>query len=172
MPAANKKIEKEPLTAPSLACYTLGPFKDEGIMQQVRESMAETIKGVSVRTLEESEKHRYWVYIPPLPSRTQAKSVARKLKQANLKDFYVVLGGDTKNSISLGHFKEPAYANRRARKVSKLGFEASVDVIYKKYNVYWVDYRARKDDLELESLINNHVSEGVSRINRSCDEDL
>ena len=98
--------------------------------------------------------------------------MARKLKQSKLKDFYVVLGGETKNSISLGHFKEPAYANRRARKVSQLGFDASIEVIYKKYNVHWIDYRAAKDDAELESMINNHVSEGVSRINRSCEEAL
>ena len=169
---ADFKIEVVEQKKLPLACFTLGPFKDEGIMQQIRESLSETIKDVSVRTLEESEKHRYWVYIPPLASRSQAKNVARKLKQSKLKDYYVVLGGDTKNSISLGHFKEPAYANRRARKVSKLGFETEIEVIYKKYNVHWIDYRAVKGDEELETLISSHVSEGVSRINRSCDESL
>jgi hypothetical protein len=153
----------------ALSCFTLGPFKDELIVQQIRESMAEDIEDIKVRVLEESEKHRYWVYIPPLPSRKEAKSVARKLKRSKLKDYYVVLSGNTKNSISLGHFKEPEYANRRAKKVRDLGFAASVEVIYKKYNMHWIDYRARKGDLELESMINSHISEGVSRLDRSCE---
>ena len=163
----NGVMEKQ--KAVSLSCFTLGPFKDELIVQQIRESMAEDIKDINVRVLEESEKHRYWVYIPPLSNRKEAKSVARKLKQAKLQDYYVVLSGKTKNSISLGHFKEPEYANRRAKKVRRLGFDASVEVIYKKYNIHWIDYRARKDDLELESKINNHLSEGVSRLDRSCE---
>ena len=152
-----------------LSCFTLGPFKNEVIVQQIRESMAEDIKNINVRVLEESEKHRYWVYISPLPSRKEAKRVAKKLKLSKLKDYYVVLSGQTKNSISLGHFKEPEYANRRAKKVRSLGFDAAVEVIYKNYNIHWIDYRASKSDLELEAKINNHVSEGVSRIDRSCD---
>jgi len=161
-------VVEEQKAAP-LSCFTLGPFKDELIVQQIRESMAEDIKDIKVRVLEESEKHRYWVYIPPLANRKAAKAVASKLKQAKLKDYYVVLSGKTKNSISLGHFKEPEYANRRAKKVRRLGFDASVEVIYKKYNIHWIDYRASKGDLELESKINNHVSEGVSRLDRSCE---
>jgi len=155
--------------AVSLSCFTLGPFKNELIVRQIRESMAEDIKDIKVRVLEESEKHRYWVYVPSLSNRKEAKAVARKLKQAKLKDYYVVLSGKTKNSISLGHFKEPEYANRRAKKVRQLGFDASVEVIYKKYNIHWIDYRASKGDLELKSKINNYVSEGVSRLDRSCD---
>jgi len=158
--------EVEPLV---LSCFTLGPFKDELVVRQIRESMAEEIENIKVRTLEESEKHRYWVYIPSLPNRKQAKDVARLLKRSKLKDYYVVLSGETKNSISLGHFKEPEYANRRAKKVRDLGFDASVDVIYRNYSIHWIDYRARKGDLELESLINNHVAEGVSRLDRTCE---
>jgi len=163
----NGVMEKQKVVL--LSCFTLGPFKNELIVQQIRESMAEDIKDIKVRVLEESEKHRYWVYIPPLSNRKEAKAVARKLKQAKLQDYYVVLSGKTKNSISLGHFKEPEYANRRAKKVRRLGFDASVEVIYKKYNIHWIDYRASKDDLELESKINNHLSEGVSRLDRSCE---
>lgn len=156
----------EPLV---LSCFTLGPFKDEEIVQQVRESMAEDIKDIKVRTLEETELHRYWVYVPSLSSRKLAKEMARKLKGAKLKDFYVVLSGKIKNSISLGHFRELEYANRRAKKVRELGFPASVEALYKKYNVHWIDYRASKGDLEIESLINSHLSEGVSRLNRNCE---
>ena len=95
----------------ALSCFTLGPFKDELIVQQIRESMAEDIEDINVRVLEESEKPRYWIYIPPLPRHKEAKSVARKLKRSQLKDYYVVLSGETKNSSQLGHFRETGYAN-------------------------------------------------------------
>lgn len=164
-----RESETEEIEPSLLSCFTLGPFKDEQIVREIRESMAEEIEDIKVRTLEESERHRYWVYIPSLPSRKQAKEVAQKLKRSKLKDFYVVVGGDTKNSISLGHFRGLEYANRRAKKVRDLGFDVSVKAIYKKYNMYWIDYRASKDDSEIESLINSHISEGVSRLNRNCE---
>ena len=109
------------------------------------------------------------MYVPALPSKKLAKEVARKLKRSKLKDFYVVLRGSAKNSVSLGHFRELEYANRRAKKVRSLGFTATVEVLYKKYNVHWIDYSASEVDLENESLINSHVSEGVSRLNRICE---
>lgn len=163
------EINQLPLKAAALACFTLGPFRDEGIMRQTRESMAEFVKDIDVRVLEESEKHRYWVYVPSLPNRKQANEVARRLKESNLKDLYVVLSGAAKNSISLGHFREPVFANNRVKRVNELGIDASIEVIYKKYNVYWVDYRVAKEDADAEALINNLVSEEVSRINRICE---
>lgn len=164
-----ESVDGEVVEPVELSCFTLGPFKEEGVVRQIRESMAEEVEGIKVRTLEESEKHRYWVYIPALPSRKLAKEVARKLKRSKLNDFYVVLSGETKNSVSLGHFRELDHANRRAKKVRDLGFAASIEVIYKKYNIHWIDYRASKVDLESESLVNSHVSAGVSRLNRICE---
>ena len=46
-----ERVEADEQEKSPLVCHTLGPFKDEGIMQQVKESIAEAVQDVSVRTL-------------------------------------------------------------------------------------------------------------------------
>lgn len=77
-------------------CYTLGPFKDKKIVQRVSESMAEQVDDVSLRTLQESEKHRYWVHMPAAESLAAAKQLAAQLRAKDFRDFYIVLRGDAK----------------------------------------------------------------------------
>lgn len=156
------------------SCFTLGPFKDKNIMQQLRDSIAQHVSDITVRKREESEKHRYWVYMPALKSRAQAKKMARKLREKNLKDFYIVLRGDSKNSISLGHFREPAHANRRMKKVIDNGFKAEINVIYRAYDIYWLDYQLKSNgsvlDMEQDFSIEEYLTDGVSQLVRECEE--
>lgn len=148
-------------------CYTLGPFKDRKIMQRVSESMAEQVDDISLRTLQESEKHRYWVYIPAAENIAAAKQLAAQLRSKDFRDFYIVLRGDARNSISLGHFKEPEHASRRLKKVTDMGFNADMEIIYRDYDVYWLDYRVAGDG-EAPAVADNYLAEGVSRITRPC----
>jgi hypothetical protein len=148
-------------------CYTLGPFKDRKIMQRVSESMAEQVDDISVRTLQESEKHRYWVYIPAAENMAAARQVAAQLRAKDFRDFYIVLRGDARNSISLGHFKEAEHASRRLKKVTDMGFNADIEIIYRDYDVYWLDYRVASDE-DAPAVADNYLAEGVSRITRPC----
>jgi len=148
-------------------CYTLGPFKDKKIMQRVSESMAEQVDDISLRTLQESEKHRYWVHIPAAANITAAKQLASQLRAKDFRDFYIVLRGDAKNSISLGHFREPGHASRRLKKVTDMGFDADIEIIYRDYDVYWLDYRVAGNE-DAQSVADNYLAEGVSRITRPC----
>ena len=152
-----------------VSCYTLGPFKDENIMQQLRESIAEYVTDLSVRKRQESEKHRYWVYMPALSSRKQAKLMAKKLREEQLNDFYIVLSGNAKNSISLGHFRDPKHANRRMKQLVDLGFKAEINVIYREYDIYWLDYQVIMLEGELGFSVDEYISDGVSQLVRECD---
>ncbi len=153
-----------------MACFTLGPYKDREIMEQLKESLAENVAEVSVRKRQQLEKHRYWVYIPVLLDRKAAKAMAKKLRSKNIKDFYIVLSGKKKNSISLGHYREPNHANRRVRKVIELGFEAEIDVIYREYDIYWLDYRIDrgKDGSGDVFSIDEFITDGVTKLDRQC----
>ena len=151
-----------------VSCYTLGPFKDENIMQQLRESIAEYVIDLSVRKRQESEKHRYWVYVPSLSSRKQAKLMANKLREEKLNDFYIVLSGKAKNSISLGHFRDPKHANRRMKQLIDLGFKAEINVIYREYDIYWLDYQVKTPDEGLGFSVDEYISDGVSQLVREC----
>ncbi len=153
------------------ACYTLGPFKDDDILMQVRDSLAEQVTEISTRKQTQTEKHRYWVYIPASGGRNGAKQKARELKEKKVKDFYIVLRGDTKNSISLGHFREPSHASRRVKRINALGFNAEINVIYRDYDVHWLDYRLSGNTQQEGFSVEEYVSEGVSQISRSCEGD-
>jgi len=149
-------------------CYTLGPFKDEQIMQQLRESIAEYVTDLSVRKRQQSVKHRYWVFVPALSNKKRAKLVAKKLREKQVNDFYIVLSGDKKNSISLGHFREPSHANRRMKKVANLGFDTEIKVIYREYDIYWLDYRVDALGQGTNFSVDEYVSDGVSQLARDC----
>ena len=151
------------------SCYTLGPFKDKNIMQQLRETIAEYVTDMSVRKRQESEKHRYWVYVPALPDRKQAKLVAKQLRQKNINDFYIVLSGKSKNSISLGHYREQKHANLRMKRVIDLGLKAEIDVIYRDYDIYWLDYKVDEVNSESVFSVEEYISEGVSQLARDCE---
>ena len=152
----------------AVSCYTLGPFKDESIMRQLRESIAEYVTDISVRKRQESEKHRYWVYVPAMPDRKQARLVAKKLRQKKVNDFYIVLSGDAKNSISLGHFREPKHANRRMKRVVDLGFKVEINVIYRDYDIYWLDYQVETVNGAPGFSVDEYISDGVSQLFRAC----
>ncbi|MCW8935952.1 MAG: SPOR domain-containing protein [Gammaproteobacteria bacterium] len=157
----------EPVVA-KVSCYTLGPFKDKNIMQQLRETIAEYVTDLSVRKRQEAEKHRYWVYVPALPDRKQAKLLAKQLRQKGLNDFYIVLSGKAKNSISLGHFREPKHANLRMKRVIDLGFKAEIEVIYRDYDIYWLDYKVDEVSGDPGFSVDEYISEGVSQLARDC----
>ncbi|HED33103.1 MAG TPA: hypothetical protein ENJ08_02645 [Gammaproteobacteria bacterium] len=149
-------------------CFTLGPYKDRETMEQLKESLAERVIEVAVRKRQQLEKHRYWVFMPVLPDRKAAKAMAKKLRSKGIKDFYIVLSGKKKNSISLGHFREPDHANRRAKKVTGLGFDAEIDVIYREYDIYWLDYRIDKDISGDDFSIDEYITDGVTKLDRQC----
>ncbi len=155
-------------SAESKTCYTLGPFKDKNIMQQLRESIAEYVSDIEVRKRQQSIKHRYWVYVPALPNKKQAKLMAKSLRQKKINDFYIVLSGSEKNSISLGHFREPTHANRRVKKVVALGFNAEIKVIYREYDIYWLDYQVNSDSAGADFSVDEYISDGVSQLVRDC----
>jgi len=150
------------------ACYTLGPFKDKNIMQQHKESLAEQLGDITVRKLVESEKHRYWVHLPAQSSRKKAKEMAAILRANDVNDFYIVLSGKARNSISLGHFREPAHASRRVKGVINKGFKAQIEVIYRDYDIFWLDYKIKENESNAEFNIVEYVTGGVSQLVRDC----
>ncbi len=149
-------------------CYTLGPFKDEKTLQQVQTVLSEWAQGVAVRKREERQRHRYWVYLPAFETRAQAVEMSKKLAQKNIKDYYIVRSGNLDKGISLGHFKEKAYADRRVSNLKKWGFDAEIEVIYRNFNIFWLDYRLGGGQKKSDEYIKEFLVEGVSRIDRDC----
>ena len=157
-----KSVDK--LDEPIMRCFTLGPFKDEMALKQASEQLAEWALDMNVRKREESERHRYWVYLPAMSSRAKAINKSKRLGKAKIKDYYIVHSGDKKNAISLGHFKEKKHADHRVSRLKRHGFDTKMEVIFRKFDVFWLDYGIEGGGkLSAEYLI-----DGVTRLDRSC----
>ena len=150
-------------------CYTLGPFKEELLLEQARNQLPIEAFDLHVRKRQESQHHRYWVYLSAFSSRAKALQKSKVLVKAGINDYYILHNGKNKNTISLGHFKEKKHASARVKKVRNRGFDAKLDAIFRQVNVYWLDYSTKEADDLSEGSIKDYLIDGVTRINRDCD---
>ena len=150
-------------------CYTMGPFKDEITLEQARTQLQEHGLNVDVRKREESQSHRYWVYLPVMSSRARATEVSRQLARAKVSDYFIVNSGEKKNAISLGYFKEKPRAENRLSWLNKRKFKAKMEVIFRLINVYWLDYSFVESSEINDELAQKYLVDGITRLDRSCD---
>jgi hypothetical protein len=68
----------------------------------------------------------YWVYLPPLPTRSAAEKKVAELKTQGLKDFLIIADGPQKNAISLGVFKTDEAANTFLETIKAKGVRNAV----------------------------------------------
>lgn len=164
-PPASKGKGRE---TPATVCQTLGPFRDKQQLAQVRKRLGSAISGASVRTIQERRLHRYWVYLPPQPSRQKAVAQSKKLADAKIKDYYIVLSGENKNSISLGHFRDKGHAEARQKQVQQLGFDSRTQLIYRDFELYWLDFQADQPVSRELYASDDSADDDISVINRAC----
>jgi len=159
-------------TLPQPRCYTLGPFRDLDKLRALTREIKSYVKNADFRGNEENEQALYWVYLNPEKTQKKAIAVGRRLKAKKIKDFYVIRDGDKINGLSLGHFRNKAGAYGLAKKVKKLGFDVTVEPIFKTYTVYWLDYRlvdgVSIPEATLEKHIKTQEKNKISRLNREC----
>ena len=63
----------------------------------------------------------FWVYIPPLSSKTAAEKRVDQLKGLGLKDFFILNDGAQRNAISLGVFKTEEAASKFLESIKTQG---------------------------------------------------
>ncbi|HRQ64427.1 MAG TPA: SPOR domain-containing protein [Xanthomonadaceae bacterium] len=138
--AAELAAAPEPLSAlPAKRCHTLGPFSTQAELRRVMDVLAPLAERIQFREGRQMASRGYWVYIPPLPTRSEALGVARELSARGIRDYYVVTAGDQENTVSLGLFRDPDNAERRRAEVAALGFAPALRARSEEQNVWWVD---------------------------------
>jgi hypothetical protein len=120
-------------------CHTLGPFSTQAEMRRVIDVLTPVSERIQYREGRQMTSRGFWVYIPPLPTRAEALSVARQLSARGIRDYYVVTAGDQENTISLGLFRDAGNAERRRDEVAALGFEPHLRSRSEEQVVWWVD---------------------------------
>ena len=109
----------------SALCYRVGPFDPEGADKLISE-LPVSVALLSDLSEEYSSVDRYYVLIPPLPSRAVGRQKLQELAEAGVTDTWLFPSGEYRNAISLGFFSREGGAKRHAANMVKKGFPAEV----------------------------------------------
>jgi len=166
-------LKKEPQQIPEKeSCFTLGPFRDLVKLSSLTQEIKSYVVEADFRGSEEKEKPLYWVYIKPEKNRNKAIETGKRLKAKKIKDFYLIREGEKINGLSLGHFRNKGGAYGLAKKVGKLGFDVQVEVVFKTYTIYWLDYKLASGKSIPESIFDKYIKpakkDKISRLSRDC----
>ncbi len=164
----SEQAVKEESVAVKRNCFTLGPFRDLDKLRTVTRGIKEYVVDASYRIHQEKEQATFWVYLKPAADFSKAKVLADRLKSMEVKDYFIVKSEPKLNAISLGHFREKDRAYDHAASMSKLGFSPEVEVLFKDYTIYWLDYEVALDKIISERIYDKHLTAGINRLVRDC----
>ncbi len=112
--------EPEPPPPIVMACFTLGPFKDEADAGRMYKALLALDVRAEQRLSERRVLKGYWVYLPPLKSYADARRKVQVLQEKGLDDMYIMGKGEVANAISLGLFSRKSTATERFNQVRRI----------------------------------------------------
>ena len=122
-------------------CYAIAPFKLEKDTSSVISVIEQNgLKGKAEEVVLRIPTGGYWVFLPPLESRTAAKKIAGELASKGVADYYILTGGEYKNAISLGLYSGKVFAEKRAAVIRKDGYDPVVSPRYRVERHFAVKY--------------------------------
>ncbi|HHH49291.1 MAG TPA: hypothetical protein ENK51_10455 [Gammaproteobacteria bacterium] len=131
----------EPPPPPVMACFTLGPLKDESEAGRLYKALRALDIMPEQRLSERRAVRGYWVYLPPLKSYADARDKVQALQKKGLDDMYVMGKGEMKNAISLGLFTRKSTATERFNQVRRLEPATMMKPRYRRIKERWLDVR-------------------------------
>lgn len=152
------------------ACYSLGPFEKDKVANSAFSELQELGLNVKKRYETRRELTGFWVYIPPLPSRADARKVVSILKGRGVKDYLIVPSGVKKHAISLGFFRTQEGAQQRKTHMQTLGLAPVMDESYKESSGFWLDFTSSATPALPKPLVEavQSQNDGVSVKKRQC----
>lgn len=129
-------------------CYAVGSFNSRSEISPILDVLKTEVIKIRTRKVISTQEAGYWVYIPAMKSREEALSVGRKLSQYNIKDYYVVTGGENENTLSLGLYRDSKNADARLQELLSKGFNAKKQVKVEQWPEFWLDYAIASDKVE------------------------
>ncbi|MEL7297217.1 MAG: SPOR domain-containing protein [Pseudomonadota bacterium] len=125
------------------ACMTIGPFDKVGDANSAQDTLAGTGYNVAQRAAQGTVFVGHWVYVDNIPSRSQARSLLKKLQDGGIKEAILMAGSPGEDIISLGLFSAEAGAERTELKAKSMGVEAYVVRRTKNATVFWLDVKLK-----------------------------
>lgn len=141
VPLATAELPASPDTATSGQCARLGPFEDVALRDAARPALAAIASTVVARDTPARATRGWWVFLPALPSRDQARALGERIRAAGITDWYVMNEGDQANSIALGRYGSEEAARRREAELRAKGFPAQAAPLGARTAQWWLDVR-------------------------------
>jgi hypothetical protein len=166
-PAVVPEVTPEAKPAVDL-CYTLGPFSEMKTLRLVTREIKNYVVEASFRSREEQEQTMFRVFLKPVGSKQEAKSLIKELVSKNIRDYFIITDGPNKNGISLGYFSSKGRAYGHADRVRKLGFDVVVEPVFRTYTIYWLDYRIKSGNEIPQQIFDEHLGDSAQKLSRTC----
>ena len=128
-------------------CYSVGAFNSRSEIRPILDVLKTEVIKIRTRKVISTQEAGYWVFIPAMRSREEALKVGRQLSQNNIKDYYVVTGGENENTLSLGLYRDSQNADSRLQELLSKGFNAEKQVKVEQWPEFWLDYAIASDQL-------------------------
>jgi len=149
-------------------CYTLGPFSEMQTLRLVTREIKDYVVEASFRSREEQEQTMFRVLLKPVGSKQEAKELIKELVSNNIRDYFIITDGPSKNAISLGYFSSKSRAYGHADRVRKLGFDVIVEPVFRTYTIYWLDYRIKSGNEIPQQIFDDHLENSAQKLGRTC----
>ncbi len=140
-PASATADTTEPASPPGASCLRFGPFADAASRDAARASLSGLASTVVAQDTPGRASRGWWVFLPALPSRDEARALGERIKAAGIRDWYVMGEGDQANSIALGRYGSEDAARRREADIRAKGFAAQAAPLGERAPQWWLDAR-------------------------------
>ena len=120
-------IAARPLVVPTIktACLEWGPF-GTGEVKPAQSALEGLQPDIAISQREVQTVVGFWVYIPPLDSRSEVDRKIAELRKLGVEEYYAVESqGPMRNAISLGIFKTEEAANAYLERLREKGVRSA-----------------------------------------------
>lgn len=146
-------------SARELICQALGPYLDRDAAVRASRDLAAAGLNPEMREVDTSHRLGFWVFIPPAADRAEAGGHIERLREAGVRDYYLVADGDNANAVSLGVFSSRDAAGQHAARLRGLGFEVEIGERRRTIAAWWLDFIAPPPGSTAASLVARLVLE-------------
>lgn len=153
----------------SQQCFTLGPFQSKAGAGAAKKQLGKAGIAAKQRVNKDKSRKGYWVILPPSATRAEANQHVKRLKQLEIKDYFLVVTGEKVNAVSLGVFSKSELAKQRLKTITELGFSAKIENVQLPIREYWLDWP--KSQILPPELLDKVRAEdqGIGQTEYSCD---
>lgn len=141
-------------------CFIVGPYTQNLDATSAVMQLKERGLQAKIRSQQELIAKGYWVYIPPLTNREEAKNMMREMQRNNIESFIVTKGNKT-NAVSVGIYGELVAAEARRDELRAKGFAVELEERASTSTEFWVQVPVISEK-EMLSEIEQALADGAS----------